>query len=53
MVIRNGGRWCPRIQSNLLNSLLATAEGTLAGHSLEIDPAATTTVVMVSRRLSR
>lgn len=38
----------PRIQSDFVELLLATAEGTLAGHSLEIDPTATTTVVMVS-----
>ncbi|HQQ81541.1 MAG TPA: phosphoribosylamine--glycine ligase [Cyclobacteriaceae bacterium] len=37
-----------RIKSDLVELLLATAEGTLAGRSLEVDPAAATTVVMVS-----
>jgi len=38
----------PRIQSDLVELLQATAEGKLADHTMLIDPAPATTVVMVS-----
>ncbi len=38
----------PRIQSDLVELLMATAEGKLAGHTIMVDPAPATTVVMVS-----
>lgn len=38
----------PRIQSDLVELLQATAEGKLAGHTIMVDPAPATTVVMVS-----
>lgn len=38
----------PRIQSDLVELLMATANGKLAGHTIMVDPAPATTVVMVS-----